>query len=87
MLKVQDFKNVVLKEFREFSREGKTTLYFCELVDTDTFQTTGQMMYLGQDAFNVKALERQKVDATIQLGVFNNRSSVNVVEIKPAQVK
>lgn len=85
-LVVADFKNVAVKKVNLLEREGKKPLAFIELVDTETFESTGEMMYLNQEAtlndlMALKALERKKVKATLKMGTYNNRPSVNVVSV------
>ena len=67
-------------------REGKKPLVFIELVDPETFDDTGEMMYLNPDAdlnhlLSLKQLERKKVKAVLKLGKYNNRPSTNIVSI------
>lgn len=86
-LVVSEFSNVVLKSFNVFQREGKATLYFVEFVDAQTFETTGEMMFLKKDfsqadALQMAKLEKQKVRAEIRVSPYNGRSSVACVDIQ-----
>lgn len=87
-LVVQDFMNVAVKSVNVIERADKKPLVFIDLVDTDTFQNTGEMMYLKKDMtmndiMSLKQLERKKVKAVLTIGVYNNRPSVNLVEVSP----
>ncbi|MED4350878.1 hypothetical protein P9265_00830 [Schinkia azotoformans] len=87
-LVVSDFKNVVVKGVRVLERPGKAPLAFVDFVDTDTYQTTGDMLYLKEnstlnDLMQLKSLEKKKVKVVLQLGIYNNRTTTNVVDIVP----
>lgn len=85
-IKVEGFKNCVAKSVNVRERDGKAPLVFIELIDMDTFETTGELLLLKQDlkmdeVFKLKSLEKQAVKATLKLGTYNGRSSVNVTEM------
>lgn len=89
MLSVSEFKNVRLKKFNIFEREGKKPLYFVEFVDADSFESTGEMMLLKpdfnqNDALAISKLELKPVHATIKISPYNGRSSVACVDIVQA---
>lgn len=87
-LVVEGYKTVAVKKVNLLEREGKKPLVFIELVDPESFESTGEMMYLNQDAdlnalMSLKSLERKKVKATLRLGTYNNRPSVNITNVTP----
>ncbi|MEC1715002.1 hypothetical protein [Schinkia azotoformans] len=87
-LVVSDFKNVVVRNVRVWERQGKQPLAFVDFVDTDTYQTTGDMLYLKEnstlnDLMQLKSLEKKKVKVVLQLGIYNNRTTINVSDIIP----
>lgn len=85
-LVVSDFKKVTVKSVNILEREGKKPLAFVNLVDLETFETTGEMLYLKKDVtlkdlMELKSLERKNVKATLQIGMYNNRPSINIVDL------
>ena len=83
---INDFVNVAVKSVNVLDREGKKPLVFIDLVDTDSFQNTGEMMYLKKDLttndiMNLKSLERKKVRASLAIGIYNNRPSINITDL------
>lgn len=87
-LVVSDFKNVVVKDVRVWERQGKAPLAFVDFVDTDTYQTTGDMLYLKEnttlnDLLKLQDLKKKKVKVVLQLGIYNNRTTINVSDIIP----
>lgn len=83
---VSEFSNVRLKSFKSFQKEGKNPVYFVELVDADTFESTGEMILLKKDftqndALAIAKLEKQPVRATIKVSPYNGRASVACVDI------
>lgn len=85
-LVVEDFKNVVCKSVNIREREGKKPLVFIELMDFDTFNTTGEMLLLNNDlaldqVMALKQLERKKVKATLRVSPYNGRTSLNITNM------
>lgn len=86
-LSIDGYKNVAVKSVNILEREGKKPLVFIDLADADTFKSTGEMMYLKKDlTINemtyLKNLEAKHVKAVLQLGTYNNRPSVNIIDIQ-----
>lgn len=86
-LTIKGFENVVMKEFRVYKREGKNDVYFAEFVDATTFDTTGEMLFLGdtEKVLEIAQLKLKPVNVTLQMSLYNGRASINVVEIQPAR--
>lgn len=85
---ISDFKNVVLKDVRIWEKEGRKSLAFVDFVDIDSYQTTGDMLYLKEntttnDLLKLKDLVKKKVKVVLALGIYNNRTTINVVDIIP----
>lgn len=86
MLILNGFKNIILKDVKLVNREGKKPLCFVNLVDTDTHDHSGDIMFMSEDRdFNVytlEALQGLKVKAKLTLSIYNNRPSLTVSKIE-----
>jgi hypothetical protein len=87
-LVVNGYENLVLKSVDVIERENKNPLVFVEFIDTDTFESTGQIIYLKEDMninyiSSLKSLEKKPVKATVQINTYNGRSSLSVLDLQP----
>lgn len=86
-ISVEGYSDVRLKSFSIIEREGKKPVYFVELADASTFETTGEMILLKQltteEAFKIKALETKAVKAVLRVSPYNGRSSIACIDIQP----
>lgn len=83
-LVINGFEKLVLKEVKVVERNEKSPLIFVEFVDADTYQTSGELMFISdtQKAHDVTPLKLQQVKATLELSIYNNRTSIACKEIR-----
>lgn len=85
-LVVQGFKNTVLKSVKVIQKEGKKPLVFVCFMDFDTFEDTGDLIFVKEnltvdDLANLKVLEKKQVKATIVPNTYNGKTSFIAVDI------
>lgn len=88
-LVISGFDKVVLKSVKVIEKEGKKPLVFVNLVDFNSFDDTGDMIFLKQDLSvndiaTLKSLEKKQVRAVLTINEFNGKKSYVVTDVKAA---
>lgn len=87
---IEGFTNCVCKSVNVIEKEGKKPLVFISLIDKDSFEVTGDMIYLNKEIniteiTRLKSLEKKEVYAVIRLSEYNQRPSVAITSMIEAK--
>lgn len=80
------WKGLLIKSVNVLEREGKSDLTFVDLVDTATYESSGQYLYLPDDRSEELPPPGTLVDVYTKPGTYNGRPSISFASIKPSKV-
>lgn len=78
------WKGLVIKDINIVERAGKANLTFVDLIDPETYETSGQYMYLPEDRNEILPPKGTKVDVYTKPGMYQNRATISFASIVPA---
>jgi hypothetical protein len=80
------WQDLVLKNVNVVKREGKQDLTFVDLVDPNTYESSGEYLYLPTDRNERLPMAGTHVDVHTKPSMYNGRASISFASIKPSQV-
>lgn len=84
------WRELVVKDISVIERNGKAPLTFVDVVDPQTYESSGQYIYLPEDRNEQLPPRGTVVDVYTKPGLYNGRPTISfasVVASKPATVK
>lgn len=84
------WRELVVKDINVVERPNKSPLTFVDVVDPQTYETSGQYIYLPQDREEQLPPRGTVVDVYTKPGLYNGRPTISfasVVASKPATAK
>lgn len=79
------WKGLVVKDVNVVERQGKTPLTFVDVVDPETFESSGQYLYLPEDRSEQVPSRGTVVDVYTKPGIYNGRPSIQFASVKPSK--
>lgn len=79
------WKELVLKDVNVVKREGKSDLVFVDVVDPNTYESSGQYMYMPVDRAEVLPPVGTIVDVYTKPGNYAGRPSINFGSVQASK--
>lgn len=76
---------LVIQDIKAISRQGKQDLRFVSLIDPQTYETSGEFMYMPDDRAEQLPPKGTKVDVYTKPSTYQNKASIMFASIVPTK--
>lgn len=79
------WKELVLKDVNILERPGKSSLTFVDVVDPQTYESSGQYLYLPEDRNEQIPPKGTIVDVYTKPGMYNGRPAISFASVQASK--